>query len=92
MTTIDTKRADLETAVLLLVGKACERALTKGKNRSKPEVPSLVMCIGHVHDESDEVLQAYYNDEGTERIIDELGDVIACAGLALWRAHGGGGE
>ena len=84
-----TSREDLETAVLLLVGKAAARALAKEKNRRKPP-PTWTHseCIDALSEEVDEV----YNAETDEEFIDELGDVIACAGLALWRAHGGGGE
>ena len=87
--TIDPKRLDLETAVLLLVGKACERALAKEKNRAKGcDVPDLTGCLRMVRDEVAEAWLA----ESTEDVIDELGDIIASSGIALWRAHGGGGE
>ena len=87
-----TTREDLETAVLLLVGKACERALAKEKNRRKTEVQPLRLCIAAIGEEWREVQDAYYNREGDDAVIDELGDVIATAGLALWRAHGGNND
>lgn len=82
-------RADLETAVLLLVGKACERALSKPKNRAKLDVPNLRGCVDAIGDELAETWEAC-EAGNVDGVIDELGDVIACAGLALWRAHGGG--
>jgi hypothetical protein len=85
-----TSREDLETAVLLLVGKAAERALSKEKNRAKGvEVPWFGACVVAMDDESEEALEAMASGD-MDAVIDELGDVIACAGLALWRAHGGG--
>lgn len=86
-----TSREDLETAVLLLVGKACERALSKPKNRAKG-IPdgTLRDCLCNVADETNEAWSAFTHDEGMDRIVDELGDIIASSGIALWRAHGGG--
>jgi hypothetical protein len=93
-----TSREDLETAVLLLVGKAAERALSKPKNRIKLNVPDLDGCLDALKSEGAEVEEARWligcnldssDPNGVESVIDELGDVIATAGLALWRAHGG---
>ena len=90
--TIDPSRADLETAVLLLVGKAAARALSKEKNRAKPN-PDWSRCeaLELLRCEVEEAREASANGD-IDAYIDELGDVITNAGLALWRAHGGGGE
>lgn len=88
-----TARIDMETASILLVGISARRALGKAKNRAKGMrgLETMERCADLLDAEIAEMWDAWHQRHlvGLDPFIDEVGDVIATAGLCLWRAAKG---